>query len=970
VLAYLVAHAGQVVTKDALLQAIWPDMTVAEGVLKTYMGHIRHALGETARAPQYIVTVHRRGYRFMAPVTREEHIPAAPPADVRAPRSQAPPHLPHLMVGREAECAALHQRFLQAQQGTRQIVLVTGEAGIGKTTLVDAFVAQVETTVRVWSGRGQCIEHYGAGEAYLPLLEALGQVCRGPDGERLVALLAQQAPSWLLQCPALVPAADFAALQHRASGATRERMLRELAEAVEVMTTDRLLLLVLEDLHWSDVSTLDWLASVARRRQAARLLIVGTYRPVEAIVHRHPVRPMTQDLLLHGQGTELAIGYLSEAAVATYLARRFGGQPLPAGLARVVHQRTNGNPLFMVQVVDNLMQRGLLQQGASGWALPDGLEAVAVGVPESLQHLIEHQLARCSPEEQALLEAASMAGVEFSAAAVAAAVHQEVVDVEARCAVLARRHQFLKALGTVEWPDRTVAARYGFLHGLYQELLYERVPVSRRVQWHRHIGERLEAGYGARVREVAAELAAHFVRGRDAGRAVQYLHYAGEHAQQRSAHQEAQAHLTQALTLFPTLPATAERAARELQVHMALGPALMATKGFADPDVARTYRRARELCQQLGEPPDLFPALWGLWQFANGSAQIRTAQALGKQLLTMARRSHEPVLLVQAHHALWSTKLNAGTFLDAYAHTEHGRRLYTPAQHRAHVLHYGVDDPGVCCGISAAQLLWLLGYPDQAVQRGNAALALAQELGHPFSLAYTLADLASLHRLCRDVPSVQERGEAAMALGTAHGFAYAVTWGPLLRGWVLVMQGHSAEGITQVRQGFAAWQARQTAHLHPAFMVAEAYGKGGLLAEGLAVLAEALHLVETTGERKYEAELYRLKGELLWQASTRPEEAEACLQHALTVARGQQAKSWELRVATSLGRLWQRQGKCAEAYELLAPVYGWFTEGFDTADLREARALLETLPREAHARARSPGSVRAAARASPAVPGR
>jgi predicted ATPase len=237
----------------------------------------------------------------------------------------------------------------------------------------------------------------------------------------------------------------------------------------------------------------------------------------------------------------------------------------------------------------------------------------------------------------------------------------------------------------------------------------------------------------------------------------------------------------------------------------------------------------------------------------------------------------------------------------------------------------------------------LLGYPDQALQRDQAALALAREFAHPFSLAYALSDLASLHRLRRDVPATQEYSEAALALGTAHGFSYVVTWGSIIHGWALLMQGQTAAGIAQVRQGFAAWQAWGTAHLHPAHMVAEAYGKVGLIAEGLALLAEALRQVEMTGERKYEAELYRLKGELLWHGGYRPDEAEACLHHALTVARGQQAKAWELRAALSLSRLWQQQGRRDEARELLAQVYGWFTEGFDTADLQEARMLLEEL---------------------------
>jgi predicted ATPase len=324
------------------------------------------------------------------------------------------------MVAREGELAQLQQHFGQALQGVRQVVFITGEAGIGKTTLVDAFVARVEAMAEVWIGRGQCIEQHGAGEAYLPLLEALGRLGRGPDGGRLIELLRRHAPSWLVHLPALVPASEIEALQRRAGGATRARMLRELAEAMEALTAERPLVLVLEDLHWSDVSTLDWLVYVARRRETAPLLVLGTYRPLEVAAAAHPVRAVTQELQLRGQGAELTVPYLPESGVAAYLAQRFEAPVRPAQLARVLHQRTGGNALFLVAVVDALMQQGQLQQDTSGWTLVGDLEAVAVGVPTSVRQLLEQQFDRLPLEEQTLLEAASVAGVEFTAAAVAA----------------------------------------------------------------------------------------------------------------------------------------------------------------------------------------------------------------------------------------------------------------------------------------------------------------------------------------------------------------------------------------------------------------------------------------------------------------------------------------------------------------------------------------------------------------------
>ena len=493
-------------------------------------------------------------------------------------------------------------------------------------------MTQVAATNALWLGRGQCIEQHGAGEAYLPLLEALGRMGRGPDGARLVQVLQQHAPSWLVHLPALVAADVHESLQRRAGGTTRERMLRELAEAVEVLTAVQPLVLVLEDLHWSDGATLDWLAAVARRREAARILVLGTYRPVDAIVREHHIHTLVQDLQLHGQATEVIMRPWPPTGVALYLTQRFGTHALPAGLVDVLHQRTDGNPLFVVTVMDTLVQQGVVRQASPGWVLEGGLEEAGLGVPESLRQLIERQFAQLSLAEQTMLEAASVAGVEFSAAVLAAAVDDTVDMVEARCMALARRGQFIGTRGHDEWPDGTVAARYGFLHALYQETLYAQVPVTRQLRWHRQIGARLEMAYGPRASELAAELAEHFRRGRDNGRAVQYLHYAGENAQRRSAHQEAIGHLTTALALLTTLPETPERAQQELALHLARGPALAIMRGDAAPEVEQAYRRAQALCRQLGESAESLLVLHGLWAGSNARLEIRQARTLGRSI--------------------------------------------------------------------------------------------------------------------------------------------------------------------------------------------------------------------------------------------------------------------------------------------------------------------------------------------------
>ena len=545
----------------------------------------------------------------------------------------------------------------------------------------------------------------------------------------------------------------------------------------------------------------------------------------------------------------------------------------------------------------------------------------------------------------------------------AAGTEQDTEHVETRCDALARRGQFLVSRGIDEWPDGTVATRYRFIHDLYHEVLYDRVPTSRRVRWHRQIGARLEAGYGVRARELAVELAMHFTRGRDMARAVRYLHSAGDQALQRSAHQEAIAHFTHALTLLPILPETPERTEQELQVHMALGPALIATKGYADPDIGHTYSRAWELCQQVGETPHLFPVLFGLWLFHLVRGELQTARHEAEEFLRLVNRQQAPALFLEAHGILGITLIYLGECAMARRYLEQSLALYNLAQHRSLAFLYG-QDHGVACLSYAAWVLWLLGYPDQALQRSQEALSLAQELSHPFSRAFALNFAALLRLYRREGQAAQAQAETLIALSVEQGFVLYCAHGTILRGGALVVQGQGEAGRAQMLQGLEALQATGAVLRRPYYLavLAEVYGRQQQAKEGLTLLTTALEVVHKSAERIHEAELYRLKGELLlqqWQGSgftvpvANPQpltlspqvevEAEACFLKALEVARHQQAKSWELRAAISLGRLWQQQGKPGEARQLLTEVYTWFTEGFDTADLREARTLLTAL---------------------------
>jgi predicted ATPase len=441
-------------------------------------------------------------------------------------------------------------------------------------------------------------------------------------------------------------------------------------------------------------------------------------------------------------------------------------------------------------------------------------------------------------------------------------------------------------------------------------------------------------------------VAQHYTKAGLPKHAIPYWQEAGQQARQRSANPEAVQHLTMGLALLATLPETLARAQQELDLQLALGAALIATKGYAAPEVEQAYARARALCAQVGDTPQLFPTLQGLCQCYYGRGAFPTARELGEQLWELAQREAAPTHLLEAHDALGSTLFYLGDYPTAWTHLEQGIARIDPTAEWALALRHGVA-PGVRCLAIAANVLWCLGYSAQAMRRSQEALALAQALAHPYSLALAQFWVVYLHCRRREAPTVQAQADALLTLATSQGFTFWVEVGTCWRGWALAMQGQSAVGLAQLHQGLAAvlatgWTLGQSSCL---VLLAEAAGHAGQVAEGLRLLAEARTAFEASGRGDGLVEAYRLQGELLLQQDTRHKwvEAEACFQRALAVARQQQAKSWELRAAMSLSRLWQQQGKRQEAHNLLAPVYHWFTEGFDTVDLQEAKALLEEL---------------------------
>src|SRR5262245_39086809 len=984
VLRYLVEHAGRLVMQEDLRQAVWPGTVVSESVLRGTIRELREILGDDATAARFVETIPRRGYRFIAPLNIPPPVARSQWAGVSTDPAEEKKRqqlgtgnwqLATNLVGRDTELARLQGWLERVVQGARQVVFVTGESGIGKTTLMDTFLAYTAGRNDLLTARGQCVEHYGPTEAYLPVLEALGQLCRGPAGAQVIPLLSRYAPTWLAQMPGLIGEAELEAVQRRAQGATRERMLRELAEALEALTASTPLVLVLEDLHWSDYSTLDLLALLAQRRGTSRLLLLGTYRPAEVIVSGHPLKALKQELRVHGRCEELALGFFTEGEVAQYVAARFPRQQLPPALGQTLHQSTEGNPLFLVNVVDYWVSQRALVETAGRWQLAARVEDLAAGVAESLRQMIDKQLGRLTLEERRLLEVASVAGVEFSTAAVAAELEEKGERIEEWSEGLAKREQFIRARGTETGADGTIRGRYGFRHALYQQVLYERLAPVRRVRLHRRLGEWEESAYGARVDEHAAELTVQFERGHDYARAVQYLTQAGQNALQRSAYLEAIRLLTKGLELLMTLPETQERAQRELGLQCTLGAIQAITKGYAALEVQNAYERAFFLSQQVKETQQLFPALVGLSGFRFLRAELQTVKQLTVQLFRLAQSTPDSAFLLWAHTVQGLASATMGELSAALQHLEAGIGLYDPQLHSPGRTRIAQQDPHVTNLSYAALTLWRLGYPDQARKRVDEALTWAQELAHPSNLALVLdVAAAGVNILLRDVQAVYTYTERLMKLAHEQGFPYWFARAAIRQGWVLAERGQVEAGITKIRQGMDTVRAAG-AELGSSYILAqlaEAYGKIGQEEEGLPLLAEALAQVENTGERWYEAELHRLKGELLLNAERgtqnterktkvakqapvpiqhsafsiqRSEEAEVCFHKALEIARKQHAKSLELRATMSLARLWHRQGKTKHARQLLAEIYGWFTEGFDTADLTQAKALLESLTR-------------------------
>jgi predicted ATPase len=826
------------------------------------------------------------------------------------------------------------ERWAQAKEGMGQVVLLNGEAGIGKSRLVQALKERLagEPYTRL---ECRCSAYHRNSPLYpvIDLYQRALQFRREDSSDAKLGKLERALTQRSLSLSEMVP--PLASLLSLPLGERylplslipqqqKQKTLEALLAVLMALTAQQPVLFILEDIHWLDPSTLEFLSLLVDRAATMRLFTLLTCRPT----FRPPWAPYAH--LAH-----LTLSRLPRRQAALMIGQVAGGKTLPAEVRQQLLTRTDGVPLFVEELTKMVLESGFLREADDRYELTGPLPTLAI--PVTLHDSLIARLDRLNTAKTVAQLGAAI-GRQFSYELLRAVWSMDEATLQQALGQLVET-ELLYQRGL---PPQ---ATYVFKHVLIQEAAYQSLLRSMRQQYHRQIARMLAKRLPETAETQPELLAHHYTEAGLAAQAVPYWQQAGQRAIERSANVEAISHLAKGLEVLKTLPDTTHRTRQELDMQTTLGPVLMATKGAGAPEVERTYARARELCQQVGETPQLFPVLYGLWLFHLVRAQLQTARELGEQLLSLAQRTQEVALILEAHRALGTSLFYLGELALARTHLERALALYNPHEHHSLAFRSG-QDPGVVCRGFAAWALGMLGYPDQALQRSRETITLPQELSHPFSQAYALDFAARIHQFRREGQLTREQAQALIALSREQGFTQRLATGTIMWGWALTAQGQGEEGIAQMRQGLAAFRATGAELAQPYYLalLGEAYGELGQAGEGLKVLAKALATVHQTGEQFCEAELHRLKGNLLLACSAEHHTAaEACFQQALDVARRQQAKSWELRAAMSLCRLWQHQGKRTEARQLLAPIYGWFTEGFDTADLQEAKVLLEEL---------------------------
>ncbi len=839
-------------------------------------------------------------------------------------------------VGRKDSMTALREAYDKAQSGSGQVVGIVGEAGVGKSRLILEFKNQLPQNEYIYL-EGRCL-HFGVSMSYLPFLDFLRSYFDIKEGDqesiinkkmavevaRLNGKLESALPPLKELLSLKVEDEDFVNLEPQQK---IERTFEAIRNLLIRMSQERPLVLAVEDMHWIDKTSEELFDYLIGRLAGTPILLILLYR--SEYTHQWGSKSYYRNIGLNQltaqTSVELVQAILEEGKVSPEI-------------GDIILNRTSGNPLYMEELTQSLLENGSIQKKDHQFVLSGKVSNIQI--PDTIQGIIATRMDRLEDNLKRTMQVASVIGRDF-----AFRILQTITG--AREELKVHLHN-LQALEFIYEKSLFPELEYIFKHALTQEVAYNSLLLKRRKVIHGKIGRAIEQIYVERLEEFYEMLAYHFDQGEIWDKAVNYLYQAGGRAIKKSAYTEAIVHLRKGLEVLQRLPKTAERAELELALQFDLATSLIVSKGYTASEVEQAYARAYELCQQVGESPTLIPVLQGLrrlYSLRGGRGDAQKALELGEQLLTLAQRQNDTVSLQEAHWAHGQTMFFLGELSFARTHLEQSSSFYIPQSLDSQASRDAAGTQ-IACLIFTSWTLWALGYPDQALERSDEALSLAHELSHPFTLAFALWGTAQFNQFIRKVQATFERAEAMIAFSNEHGFPKWGKFGRLLRSWALVMQGDKAEGIPQIRQVMAKKPAGITNAFWPivyAFL-AEACRAAGQTEDGLGMIAEAQALVEKTGFRFYEAELFRLQGELLLrQAAPDEVRVETCLHRSLDLALSQKAKSLELRAAISLSRLWQNQGKIEEAYHVLTEIYGWFAEGFDTPDLLDAKALIEEL---------------------------
>lgn len=925
VLCALLRRRGQLMTKSALIDAVWGHQFISESVLKTTISELRAALNDDAKQPRFIETASRRGYRFIAPTQRVGQRSAAePPTPTPAAEVVADGVGASQIIGRQDAIARLRQAWAMAGAASRRIVWVVGEAGIGKTTLIDGFIAGLGPAL---VARGQCIEQYGAGEPYLPVFEALAGMCRADA--TLVPMLRAIAPTWLLQLPWLTGEAERDSLRRELAGSSPDRMLREFGELLERYTERVPVLLVTEDLHWSDHATIQLINHLARRRTAAQLMWLASFRPAEVIDADHPLRSLRHELRLHRLCDEIVLEPFSEQEVARYLEQRHPGAKASDALISALHGRTEGLPLFVSNVLDDLVTQGVL--GADDAPRLTEARIAALEVPESLAGVIEKQIARLTPDQCELMEVASVCGAEFRSATVARATDRAPNWVGEHCDAFVRRRQWLREA------KREHESHYAFRHALYRQVFYQRIGALRRAELHRSVAVALEQELASGAAVSAAELASHCELGRDLMKALSYAAQAAEKALRHFSPREAIELSAHALKLVPQCPPSEQRDALELALAALQGGSSAHVYGVSADEPRDAFERAVALLDVQPQHPLRAFVLYGLASALLSRGDIDRARSLGERIFALSNDGDDPMSLISAAILLGQLDALQGQAQKSLRLLERG---IAAAEHADQLLSTGfaVVDPIVLLHAMIAFAKIHVGLADQAQQHCDFARRRAQRLRQPLTALVATWLSALIQVRLRDPDRVNELASEMEQVAQAEALDHGLSPSRWNRGLALALLGRPAEGYEMIRAAHEESLQRR-------------YVSGG--AEVFGYSAEALLLMRDWsgadarldlafdhatrfGERGYLAQLLILRAKVALGRGDFSS-ARAFMQKALEEARLQESVWLELTVWIEFCEL---QPTRAGDLESLARARARLTEGFNTPLVRRADALL------------------------------